>query len=62
MPKVKALTAFTDKITGVFHQKGDLFSCEEDRAKELASLRAVEITEAEAPAKKPRAKRTAKKG
>lgn len=57
MAEVKAITAFTDKETGVFYQKGDSFSCKAGRAKELAEKEAVVILDAP---KKP-AKRTAKK-
>lgn len=50
MVEVKAITPFTDKETGVFHVLGDLFSCSEERAKELVEKEAVEITDA--PVKK----------
>lgn len=58
MAEVRALTAFTDKETGVFHQTGDSFSVKAGRAKELAEKKAVVILDA--PAKEP-AKKTAKK-
>lgn len=67
MTEVKALTSFTDKETGAFHEVGSSFSCEDKRAKELADKKAVVIlkeakaVKADAPAKKPTLKKATTK-
>lgn len=59
MIEVSVKSGFTDKITGVFHEVGDAFSCDEERAKELEALGVVKITDV--PAEKPKRARKAKK-
>lgn len=54
---VKALTAFTDKETGIFRKLGDSFSCSAERAKELTEKKAAEIIEDDAPVEKKPAKK-----
>lgn len=61
MTEVKVISGFTDKEEGVFRIVGDTFSCSDARAKVLADLEVVVITDA--PAKKPakKTKKTTKK-